>query len=65
LPIMIFWLGTIGEQKIKQARQNKSELPSLHSGKFAPEPKTTLITGKRLTWLLSTPPFHNITDGHF
>lgn len=45
LPIMIFWLGTIGEQKIKQARQNKSELPSLHSGKFAPEPKTTLITG--------------------
>ena len=45
LPIMIFWLGTIGEQKIKQARQNKSVLPSLHSGKFAPEPKTTLITG--------------------
>lgn len=47
VPIFMFFLGTIDGDRLKQHRESKTPLPSLHSSKFYPTPEPTLRTGLR------------------
>jgi hippurate hydrolase len=42
---MIFWLGAVERGRWEAAKGNPTQLPSLHSSKFAPDPAPTLATG--------------------
>ncbi len=41
----IFWLGAVKQSTYDAAVKANSQLPSLHSAKFAPDPELTLATG--------------------
>ncbi|MDB5263556.1 MAG: amidohydrolase [Adhaeribacter sp.] len=45
IPICMFWLGTVEPAKIAESKAKGTELPGLHSGKFAPLPEPTIKTG--------------------
>jgi len=45
IPSMMFRLGSVPAARIERAKADGSELPSLHSAYFHPEPDTTLATG--------------------
>lgn len=45
VPILIFWLGTVGPEKIAASQNGGAALPSLHSNKFAPMPEPSIQTG--------------------
>ncbi|UTW46339.1 amidohydrolase [bacterium SCSIO 12696] len=47
IPSHMFWLGSVNPAKYAQSQTEGSELPSLHSPFFAPEPEPTLKTGVR------------------
>jgi len=42
---LIFWLGTVNKAKYDEHKKSGRKLPSLHSPKYAPDPKPTIITG--------------------
>jgi amidohydrolase len=44
-PITMFWLGAVDPAKIKDAQENGTRLPSLHSSEFAPLPEPAIRTG--------------------
>ena len=44
-PITIFWLGAVDPAKWKQAQEQGTRLPSLHSSEFAPLPEPAIRTG--------------------
>lgn len=44
-PICMFWLGAVDPEKIKEAKENGTRLPSLHSSEFAPLPEPAIRTG--------------------
>ncbi len=44
-PICMFWLGAVDPQKIKDAQEKGTRLPSLHSSEFAPLPEPAIRTG--------------------
>jgi amidohydrolase len=44
-PTMMFWLGPSDPEKWKEAQENGTQLPSLHSSKFAPLPEPAIRTG--------------------
>jgi amidohydrolase len=44
-PICMFWLGAVDPEKIKDAREKGTRLPSLHSSEFAPVPEPAIRTG--------------------
>lgn len=45
IPIFLFWLGAVDPARLRQARENGTPLPSLHSSEFAPAPELTIRTG--------------------
>jgi len=45
IPIAMFWLGAIAEERVQQSLRNGEPLPSLHSNLFAPLPEPTIKTG--------------------
>ncbi|MDO6505769.1 amidohydrolase [Colwellia sp. 4_MG-2023] len=45
IPSTLLWLGTVNPTQYKEAKKNNNALPSLHSGKFAPDAKPTILTG--------------------
>jgi hippurate hydrolase len=45
IPAVIFWLGAVDAEKVKQSKATGVALPSLHSALFAPVPEPTLRTG--------------------
>ncbi|TDB68279.1 amidohydrolase [Arundinibacter roseus] len=45
VPIFMFWLGTLSEERIREAKAKGEQLPSLHSPLFAPVPEPTIKTG--------------------
>nr|WP_246440595.1 amidohydrolase [Rhabdobacter roseus] len=45
VPICMFWLGTLAEETIRNAKEKNEQLPSLHSPYFAPVPEPTIKTG--------------------
>ena len=45
IPAVIFWLGAVDPEKVKQSKATGVPLPSLHSALFAPVPEPTLRTG--------------------
>ena len=45
VPIMMFWLGAVENDKYEAAQRGDLELPSLHNSKFQPDPEPTLKTG--------------------
>ena len=45
IPAVIFWLGAVDPEKVKQSKATGVALPSLHSALFAPVPEPTLRTG--------------------
>jgi hippurate hydrolase len=45
IPSTLLWLGSVNQEKYKNAKENNKPLPSLHSGKFAPDAKPTITTG--------------------
>ena len=45
IPAVIFWLGAVDPEKVKQSKATGMALPSLHSALFAPVPEPTLRTG--------------------
>jgi len=50
VPIMMFWLGAVENEKYEAAQRGDFQLPSLHNSKFQPDPEPTLKTGvKALT----------------
>jgi amidohydrolase len=44
-PICMFWLGAVDPEKIKEAQEQGTRLPSLHSSEFAPLPEPAIRTG--------------------
>jgi amidohydrolase len=42
---MMFWLGAVDPQKIKDAQEKGTRLPSLHSSEFCPLPEPSIRTG--------------------
>jgi amidohydrolase len=44
-PTMMFWLGAVDPQKIQDAKEQGTRLPSLHSSEFAPLPEPAIRTG--------------------
>ena len=44
-PTMMFWLGAVDPQKIQDAQEKGTRLPSLHSSEFAPLPEPAIRTG--------------------
>lgn len=42
---MFFWLGTVSQKTWKSVGGDLKQLPSVHSTKYAPDPKPTLQTG--------------------
>ncbi len=47
VPICMFWLGAVDPQKVKEAEETGTKLPSLHSPFYAPLPEPTIKTGVR------------------
>lgn len=45
VPICMFWLGTVDPVKLKAAKDERKDLPALHSPYFAPVPAPTLKAG--------------------
>ncbi len=45
IPSTLLWLGAVNAKTYQQAKANQQRLPSLHSAKFAPDAKPTLLTG--------------------
>ncbi|MEP6921277.1 MAG: amidohydrolase [bacterium] len=45
IPSVMFWLGAVDPQKVRQSHEGGAPLPSLHSALFAPVPEPTLRTG--------------------
>jgi amidohydrolase len=45
VPILMFWLGTVPEAKVREAEQTGNPLPSLHSPFFRPDAPVALETG--------------------
>jgi len=45
VPICLIRIGAVAPEKVAEAQQTGLPLPSLHSGKFAPQPKPTITTG--------------------
>jgi amidohydrolase len=45
VPICLYWLGTVSEEKIEEAQKGNINLPSLHSPFFAPEAGPSINTG--------------------
>jgi hippurate hydrolase len=45
IPSTLLWLGSVNSTQYKEAKETDSTLPSLHSGKFAPDAKPTILTG--------------------
>ena len=45
--ICMFWLGAVDPQKVKEAEETGTKLPSLHSPTYAPLPEPTIKTGIR------------------
>ncbi|MFY8274143.1 M20 metallopeptidase family protein [Pseudoalteromonas sp. SSDWG2] len=45
LPITLFWLGGVNPQNYAEAMKNNTQLPSLHSSKFAPDYQKAIPTG--------------------
>lgn len=43
----MFWLGAVDPQKVKEAEETGTKLPSLHSPFYAPMPEPTIKTGIR------------------
>lgn len=46
-PTSMFWLGAVDPAKIKDAKEQGTRLPSLHSSEFAPVPEPAIRTGVR------------------
>ena len=44
-PTMMFWLGAVNPQKIQDAKEKGTRLPSLHSSEFAPDAEPAIRTG--------------------
>lgn len=47
VPLCMFWLGTQPPEKVREAKEQGKNPPSLHSPFFKPEPEPTLRTGVR------------------
>ncbi len=47
VPICMFWLGTIGPDRIAAATAKGQTMPPLHSSKYYPEPGPSIATGIR------------------
>jgi hippurate hydrolase len=45
IPSTLLWLGAVNAKTYKDAKDNNIGLPSLHSEKFAPDAKPTILTG--------------------
>ena len=45
IPSTLLWLGSVNSAQYKEAKANNKTLPTLHSGKFAPDAKPTILTG--------------------
>ena len=45
IPSTLLWLGAVNPEIYKEAKDNNKTLPSLHSEKFAPDAKPTILTG--------------------
>lgn len=45
IPICIFWLGSVDPKVISAAEAQGEALPSLHSSRYYPLPKPTIVTG--------------------
>ena len=45
IPIMMFWLGAVEQEKYEAAQRGEIQLPSLHNSKFKPDPQPTIKTG--------------------
>jgi hippurate hydrolase len=45
IPICMFWLGAVSEEKFKASRASGKALPSLHSGLFAPDAERAIQAG--------------------
>ncbi|OUR61071.1 peptidase M20 [Colwellia sp. 39_35_sub15_T18] len=45
IPSTLLWLGAVNPQQYKFAKENNQGLPSLHSEKFAPDARLTILTG--------------------
>ena len=45
IPICIYWLGTVSQEKYQRCKQTGEQLPSLHSSKFSPDLEQTVKTG--------------------
>lgn len=45
IPICIFWLGTVNQNKYITSKKTGESLPSLHSSKFAPDMEPTIKGG--------------------
>jgi amidohydrolase len=44
-PICMFWLGAVDPQKLKDAQEKGTRLPSLHSSEFTPLPEPSIRAG--------------------
>jgi hippurate hydrolase len=44
-PTLMFWLGAVDPEKIQDAKEKGTRLPSLHSSEFAPLPEPAIRTG--------------------
>jgi hippurate hydrolase len=49
VPIFLFWLGTVSEEKWREAERSGKALPSLHSPFFAPDAERAIKTGVEAT----------------
>jgi amidohydrolase len=49
IPIFMFWLGAVQEEKFRDAESGGKALPSLHSGFFAPDAEPAIKTGVEAT----------------
>ncbi|MFI5454984.1 MAG: M20 family metallopeptidase [Isosphaerales bacterium] len=47
VPICMFWLGTMSQERIGAASAKGETLPALHSAKYYPEPGPSIATGVR------------------
>jgi hippurate hydrolase len=45
IPSTLLWLGAVNAEKYKVAKEQSKGLPTLHSEKFAPDAKPTILTG--------------------
>ena len=45
VPIMMFWLGAVENEKYDAFIKDEIQLPSLHNSQFQPDPEPTLKTG--------------------